>query len=462
MGDVLAGGGNELQREAARIVGIVLADPLESLGDHLELALVEVDQVAFQGGLAEDAVHETAGFLDVEIKGRLVIVAVVGQKMLPQHLARRVHPERGLVVHLDEALDLVLLADLGPQAVAFLGLDPGLVDRRDQAERDLDRRLLRRALVDLLDPVVPGSDLALLLPVGHLLLNVGQIGDHAHELRVRELLFVKGVGEVVPKLQDVARRHRPQFQRLVGGDLPARGDADHVVVVQFAFDHVAAVALFDLGNEVGLLVVELAAQLFLDDVEHRGVVEFVRRLRQVFPAVHPLHHRRILARGGDDLVFGGAGAEPAVTLKSETCAESAGLVLDATLDEQVIPENLSHGAVLLKAFAALAGFLGEAVEEIERRSVRIHYSKCEKSDVLASGTLQERRTAGREHRPRFQEPAIKTSGMLPAQECPAAARSGPAPISDRDAGSCSLLSTHCPSATRRLRCGVEASSVSGD
>ena len=73
-------------------------------------------------------------------------------------------------------------------------------------------------------------------------------------------------------------------------------DADHVVVVELALDHVAAVALFDLGDEIRFLVVELAAEFFLDDVEHRRVVEFVGRFRQILAAVHALHHGRHTGR----------------------------------------------------------------------------------------------------------------------------------------------------------------------
>ena len=43
-------------------------------------------------------------------------------------------------------------------------------------------------------------------------------------------------------------------------------------VVQLAFDDVTAVALFDLGDEIRLLVVELAAKLLLDLAESRGLV----------------------------------------------------------------------------------------------------------------------------------------------------------------------------------------------
>ena len=298
---------------------------------------------------------------------------IEGEVVFPQRLAGSVHQQGGFVVEIDVVLDVVLLAKLDPD-VGFLLLhfEAGLVDRGDEAECDGERGVLRRALVDLLDALIPGGDFALLLPVRHFLLHVTEIGDHAHELGVGELLLVKGVGDVVPELEDVARRDGPEFERLVGGDFPTRRDADHVVVVEFALDHVAAVALFDLGDEIRFLVVELAAEFLLDDVEHRRVVEFVRRLRQVLAAVHALHHRRILAGPGDQLVLGGAGAEPTVPLQAEAGAEGAGFVFDAALDEKVVSENLGDGAVFLQHLAPFSGFLGKTVEEIEGRSVWIH------------------------------------------------------------------------------------------
>jgi hypothetical protein len=59
-------------------------------------------------------------------------------------------------------------------------------------------------------------------------------------------------------------------------------------------------------------------------------------------------------------------------LEAEAGAESAGFVLDATLDEEVVSENLSDGAVLLQHFPALSGILWKTVEEIKGRSVWIH------------------------------------------------------------------------------------------
>jgi hypothetical protein len=88
--------------------------------------------------------------------------------------------------------------------------------------------------------------------------------------------------------------------------------------------------------------------------------------------VHALHHGGILAGPGDHLVLGGTRAEPTVSLEAETGAESAGLVLDPALNEEVVPENLGHRTVFLKHFTPFPGLLGKAVEEIEGRSVWIH------------------------------------------------------------------------------------------
>ncbi len=133
------------------------------------------------------------------------------------------------------------------------------------------------------------------------------------------------------------------------------------MIVELALDDVAAVALFDFRDVFGLLVIELAAELVLDDVEHRGVIEFVGGFRQILAAVHALHHGRVLTGSGDGLVLGGAGAEPAVALKAKGGAVGAGFVLNAALDEKVVPEDLGHSAILLQHVAAFAGFLGEGV-----------------------------------------------------------------------------------------------------
>ena len=210
MGDILTGGGDELEGETFRIVGIVFADPGQPFFGNLELPFVEVDDVALERRLAEDAVHKPAGFLLVEVQRGVAIFPIESKVVLPQRLAGGVHQQRRFVVKLDIVFDFVLFAQLDPDAgLLLLHFEAGFVDGGNQAETYSERCVLRRALVDLLDAFIPGSDLTLLLPVRHFLLHVTEIGDHAHELRVRELLLVKGVSDVVPEFQDVARWHRP-------------------------------------------------------------------------------------------------------------------------------------------------------------------------------------------------------------------------------------------------------------
>ena len=300
VGDVLAGGGDQLQGEAVAIVGIVLAHPAQRVLDDLEFLVVEIDDVALERGLAEHPVHEPAGFLLVEVEGGVAVFAMNARKCshsiwLEASISSAASWWRSTYC----SISFFSRSWSQPVGLGFRDLEARLVDRGHQAELDRERGVLRRPLVDLLDAVIPRGDLALLLPVGHFLLHVAEVGDHVHELRIGELLLVERVGEVVPELEDVAGRHRPQFERFVGGDFPPRVDAHHVVVVEFPLDHVAAVTLLDLGDEVRLLVVEFAAELLLDDVQHRRVVEFVGRLRQVLAAVHALHHRGILAGAGD-------------------------------------------------------------------------------------------------------------------------------------------------------------------
>ena len=88
--------------------------------------------------------------------------------------------------------------------------------------------------------------------------------------------------------------------------------------------------------------------------------------------MHALHHGGVLAGAGNEIVLGGAGAEPAVALKAERSAVGAGLVLDAALDEKVVSEDLGDSSVFLEQIAALAGFFWEGVEEIECGAIGVH------------------------------------------------------------------------------------------
>ena len=59
------------------------------------------------------------------------------------------------------------------------------------------------------------------------------------------------------------------------------------------------------------------------------------------------------------------------TLTSELVAASEDLVLHSALNKEVIPENLGNRPVLLELFSLLADFLRKAVQEVERRAIRI-------------------------------------------------------------------------------------------
>lgn len=63
----------------------------------------------------------------------------------------------------------------------------------------------------------------------------------------------------------------------------------------------------------------------------------------------------------------------------------AGFVLDTTLDEEVVSEDLGNGSVFLQHIAALASVFGEGVEEIQGGAVRIH-KRLEMPTVQAPGT----------------------------------------------------------------------------
>lgn len=345
------------------------------------MTVVEVDEVALEGGLLEDPVHEAAGFFLIEVEGGISMFPVKGEIVLPESLRGCVHEKGAFLMEGNVSLDINLFTELEVLGVwpVLADLDACFVDCGNEAEIDGQSLILGRALVDLLDAIIPCSDFSLLFPLGHFLLNGGEIRNDGHELRVREFFLIEGVGEKIPELENVAGRHGPEFEGLVGGNFPAGVDAHHIVVVQFAFDDVPAVAFFDLGDVLSFFVVEFATELVLDDVDDGGVVEFVGRFWEVFTTVHALHHGGVLAGSGDGLVFCGARAEPPITLEAEGCAVGAGFIFYAALDKEVISENLCDSTVFLKHVAPFAGFFREGVEKIESGAIRIH-RRVEKVD----------------------------------------------------------------------------------
>ncbi len=85
------------------------------------------------------------------------MLAVEGEEMFPQGLRLGVHEQRALLVERDVFLDVHLFAELDVLGVRAVLADfhAGLVDGGDEAETDGERLFLGRALVDLLDAVIP-------------------------------------------------------------------------------------------------------------------------------------------------------------------------------------------------------------------------------------------------------------------------------------------------------------------
>ena len=233
------------------------------------------------------------------------------------------------------------------------------------------RNLLGRTVIDTLDPVIPSRHLALLLPIVHPALNSFKIGNALHEVSVRQLLLIKGVGKVVPELQNIPRRHRPEFERLVTGDLPAGIQANHIVIVNFTLDHISAIALFYFGDKLGLFVIQFPIKLLLDQVDDRSVIKFIRRFRKVLPPVQAFQHGRKHDRSCCFIVLGGTTTKPTVSLQPQGRAMHTGLIFDAPLDKEVISKNLGHSPFFLYMLTALSHSFRETIKEIEGCPVRV-------------------------------------------------------------------------------------------
>ena len=143
------------------------------------------------------------------------------------------------------------------------------------------------------------------------------------------------------------------------------------MVVNLLLDGKAAVALLQLGHIVGLAVVQVASQLFLQQVRKGNFVQLIGAFRHIRPAIHTLHHGGNETGTGNALVLGRAGTEPAVTLQAQTRAEDADSRFNAPLNIEVVTENLRHGSILLELFARVTHLLRVCIQEIKRCAVGI-------------------------------------------------------------------------------------------
>ena len=141
--------------------------------------------------------------------------------------------------------------------------------------------------------------------------------------------------------------------------------------MDFPFDDIPPIPLFDLAHKVRFLVVNLSLQLILDQVYYRGVIKLVGRLRQVLSPVHTFQHRGIHCRTSNILLFLGAVTKPSVALEAQSCPMNSVLILHAPLDKKVITENLGHRTILLQLLSFFTYLLRETIQKIQGCSVRI-------------------------------------------------------------------------------------------
>ncbi len=281
--------------------------------------------------------------------------------MLPQDLTRRINPQGRVPIEIQKTLNFLFLPQRIPISIFLPGLYTSFINCRNQPELRLNWSHLRWPVIHPLDTVIPSCDFSFLLPVAHLALHCAKISDRIHELRVIQFPLVESVGDIIPELDNIAGRHRPKLERLITADFPSGTESDHIVVVDFTLDHVTAVTLFHLAYKVSLLIIDLSIKLVFNQVDHRGVIELVWRLRQILSPVHPLEHRRIHRCPSDLLFFFSAVTEPPVALQSQGSAMNSILILNSSLNKQVVSEDLGDSTILLRLFTSFPDLLGKPI-----------------------------------------------------------------------------------------------------
>ena len=143
------------------------------------------------------------------------------------------------------------------------------------------------------------------------------------------------------------------------------------MVMNFLLNGKAAVAFLQLGNIVRLPIIEVAPQFLLQQVRERNFIQLIGALGHIGTTVHTLHHGGDKTSTGNTFVLSRAGTEPAVTLQTQTRAENAHSRFNASLNIEMVAENLRHSSILLELFARVAHLFGVSVQEIKRCAVGI-------------------------------------------------------------------------------------------
>ena len=369
---VYTGSRDQLQAVAIRHDGVINTNPLKRLTHHLEVAFIQIHQVALQCRLVEENIHHTAGGLIIQVKDDGILALGIVAQHIEQDIRLRVTLQRTVQELCQNSIQLAAVTNGNPIILLLEAiLETSLIDGRNQAHVKRVARRLRGALIHTLNAVIPGADLLLTLPFGDALLHLFQIGHHVHELGVLDALLRESIGNIVPELENVPRRGRPELQCLISRNLPAGVETHQVVVMNFLLNGKAAVAFLQLSHIVGFAVIEVTIQLFLQQVRKGDFIQLVRALRHIGAAIHTLHHCGYKTGTGNAGILCRAGTEPAVTLQAQARAEYAHSRLYAPLNIEVVAENLRHSPIFLELFARVSHLFGVGVQEIKRCAVGI-------------------------------------------------------------------------------------------
>ena len=341
-------GRHQLQSKTIRINRIVMAYPLERLRHNLEVIFIQIDEIPFQGALMEKPVHQATGRFQIQIQYEGTFLLHILNQHLQQQFRLNIHFQGGTLIRIDDMIHVRFFTERNPflfQIVAVLEMP--FVNRRDKAHVEIFTRRLRRAFVNGLDTIIPNSNFAITFPCMDFTLHLFQICHGFHETRERKPPLTECIGDVVPEFQNVGRRHRPEFQRFVSRNFPAGIQTHHVVIMDFLLNGEPAVALFELGDIFGFLVIQFAFQLLFENIQKRNIVKFIWGFGEILTAVHTLHHRRIHRRSRYGSIVRRTGSEPAVPLQTKAYTVDSMFILHAALNKEMVSENLRYGAIFL-------------------------------------------------------------------------------------------------------------------
>ena len=328
---------------------------MERLFRDAEGDLVEIDDESVEFGLVEEAIEKAAVLDLVENKAAVARLILRGgvDELAPEDLAGPRHAQAAVGVALLEAGELLLIGDALKRArlshanheACFAGAD---------AEAELNELdgLFGGALFKDLDLITPLALFATFFPGFHALAGPLTIGDHLEEVGEVEVPFLKGVGDVVPELYDVGGRRRPENERFEAVDGPAGVEPHDVGVENLALELEATVAALDLAKVFVFLSGEATPQFVLDYFGEGFLPDLVWCLGEISFAGDLLQHCCVESGAARVTLFIGL-ADPFISLQLDAGPARPVFVFDASLDEEVVAENLRDGPFIVKALAFL-------------------------------------------------------------------------------------------------------------